>query len=54
MGVRRPSEVTRLGLIGLGSGRFGTGLTGIGALEVRRARRNLKGAVQETRCLLSG
>ena len=54
MGVRRPNDVTRLGLIGLGSGRFGIGLTGIGALEVRRARRNLKGAAQEMRCLQSG
>jgi hypothetical protein len=54
MGVRRPSEVARLGLIGLGSGRVGTGLTGGGALELRRERRNLKGIVQQARCLLSG
>ena len=54
MGVRRPSEVARLGLIGLGSGCFGIGLTGGGALELRRARRNLKGIVQQARCLLSG
>jgi hypothetical protein len=53
MGVRRPREVARLGLIGLGSGRVGTGLTGGGAFEQRRARRNLKGIAQETR-LLSG
>jgi len=54
MGVRRPREVARLGLIGLGSGRVGIGLTGGGAFEQRRARRNLKGIVQETRCLQSG
>lgn len=54
MGVRRPNEVARPGLIGLGSGRVGIGLTGGGAFEQRRARRNLKGIVQETRCLLSG
>lgn len=54
MGVRRPSEVARPGLIGLGIGRVGMGLTGGGTLELRRARRNLKGAAHKTRCLHSG
>lgn len=56
VGVLRPSEVTRLGSVELGwaAGALAPGLTGGVAFEQRRARRNLKGIVQETRCLLSG
>jgi hypothetical protein len=36
IGVRRPSEVAKLGLIGLGNGRVGIRLTGRGAFKVRR------------------
>ena len=54
MGVRRPNEGGKFGFSGLGIGRVGTGLTGGGALELRRVRRNLSGVAQEPRCLLSG
>ena len=52
--AQRSHEVNWLRLIELGSGRFGIGLTGLEALEVRQARRNSKDAVQEARCLMSG
>jgi hypothetical protein len=55
IGVRRPSELAKLGLIGLGNVRVvDIRLTGRGAFKVRREGRNLKGTVQEIRCLRSG
>jgi len=56
VGILRPSEGTRLGFVGLGwaAGVLALGLTSRVAFEQRRAQRNLKGIVQETRCFLSG